>query len=158
MIGAENMALEFLKLHDSKLAKAYGDRPRADETPKRRDRVIEGIDKMLAALKAGEVTPRRGWYSTRGDVVRVQLKHGSKPLAINGEKEFFIPRQRAADFYASARKSVEAGELDSSINALFAKSGGVSRRRGSMDPARLAERNRKRAATLAAKKQQQALE
>jgi hypothetical protein len=149
------MPLDFLKLHDAKLAKTYGDRPRTDETAKRRSRVIEGIDKMLAALKAGEDVPKRGWYRTRGDVVRVQLKHGSKPLAINGEKEFFIPRQRAADFYSNARKSVEAGELDSSINALFAKRGGASRKRGSMDPAKLAERNRKRAATLAAKKKQQ---
>ncbi len=149
------MALDFLKLHDGKLAKTYGDRPRTDDTPKRRNRLIEGIDKMLAALKAGEETPKRGWYSTRGDVVRVQLKHGSKPLTINGEKEFFVPRQRVADFYSNARKSVEAGELDSSINALFGKSGGGSRKRGSMDPAKLAERNRKRAATLAAKKQQQ---
>lgn len=149
------MALDFLKLHDAKLAKTYGDRPRTDETPKRRNRVIEGIDKMLAALKAGDDAPKRGWYSTRGDVVRVQLKHGSKPLKINGEKEFFIARERVADFYTNARKSVEAGELDSSINALFAKSGGASRKRGSMDPAKLAERNRKRAATLAAKKKQQ---
>jgi hypothetical protein len=148
------MALDFLKLHDKNLANAYGDRPRTDETPKRRNRVVEGIDKMLAALKAGEETPKRGWYSTRGDVVRAQLKHGSKPLTINGEKEFFIPRQRVADFYTNARKSVEAGELDSSINALFAKRAGASRKRGAMDPAKLAERNRKRAATLVKKKQQ----
>lgn len=148
------MPLDFLKLHDKNLAKPFGDRPRTDETPKRRNRVIEGIDKMLAALKAGDEAPKRGWYSTRGDVVRAQLKHGSKPLAINGEKEFFIPRQRLADFYTNARKSVETGELDSSINALFGKSSGASRKRGSMDPAKLAERNRKRAATLAAKKQQ----
>lgn len=148
------MPLDFLKLHDAKLAKAYGDRPSTDETPKRRNRIIEGIDKMLAAHKAGEDAPKRGWYSTRGDVVRVQLKHGSKPLAINGENEFFIPRQRVADFYTHARKSVEAGELDSSIKALFQKSAGATRKRGAMDPAKLAERNRKRAATLAAKKQQ----
>lgn len=149
------MALDFLKLHDTKLAKTYGDRPRTDETAKRRNRVIEGIDKMLAALKAGDEAPKRGWYSTRGDVVRAQLKHGSKPLAINGDKEFFIPRQCAADFYSNARKSVEAGELDSSINALFVRGSGVSRKRGSMNPSKLAERNRKRAATLAAKKQPQ---
>lgn len=148
------MALDFLKLHDTKLARTYGDRPRTDETPKRRSRVIEGIDKMLAALKAGEAAPKRGWYSTRGDVVRAQLKHGNKPLVVNGEKEFFIPRQRAADFYTTARNSVEAGELDSSISALFAKPGAATRKRRSMDPAKLAERNRKRAATLAAKKQQ----
>jgi hypothetical protein len=148
------MALDFLKLHDAKLAKTYGDRPRTDETPKRRKRVIEGIDKMLAALKAGAETPKRGWYSTRGDVVRVQLKHGSKPLTINGQREFFISRQRVADFFTNARKSIEAGELDSSINELFAKSAGASRKRAAMDPAKLAERNRKRAATLAAKKQQ----
>lgn len=149
------MALDFLKLHDTKLAKTYGDRPRTDETAKRRNRVIEGIDKTLAALKAGEEAPKRGWYSTRGDVVRVQLKHGSKPVTINGEKDFFVPRQSAADFYTNARKSVVAGELDSSINALFGKTGGASRKRGSIDLAKLAERNRKRAATLAAKKQQQ---
>lgn len=147
------MALDFLKLHDTKLAKTYSARPRTDEMPKRRNRVIEGIDKMLAALKAGEETPKRGWYSTRGDVVRAELKHGSKPLAINGEKEFFIPRERAADFYMNARKSVEAGELDSGINALFGKTGGASRKRGAMDPAKLAERNRKRAATFAARQQ-----
>lgn len=152
------MALDFLKLHDTELAKTYGDRPRTDETAKRRNRVIEGIDKMIAALKAGEDAPKRGWYSTRGDIVRAQLKHGSKPLAINGQKEFFIPRPRAAEFYSNARKSVEAGELDSSINALFGQSGGAGRKRGSMDPAKLAERNRKRAATLAAKKQQQTQE
>lgn len=148
------MPLDFLKLHDSKLAKTYADRPRTDETPRRRNRVIEGIDKMLAALKAGEEAPKRGWYNTRGDIVRAQLKHGSKPLAINGEKEFFIPRQRAADFYSNARKSVEAGELDGNISALFGKGSGPTRKRGSMDPAKLAERNRKRAATLAATQQQ----
>ena len=148
------MPLDFLKLHDAKLAKAYVDRPRTDETPKRRNRVMEGIDKMLDALKAGEDAPKRGWYRTRGDVVCVQLKHGSKPLAINGEKEFFIPRQRATEFYTNARKSVELGELDSSINALFAKTSTSTRKRGSIDPAKLAERNRKRAATLAAKRQQ----
>lgn len=149
------MALDFLKLHDSKLSKTYSDRPRRDETARRRNRVIEGIDKMLAALKAGEEAPKRGWYSTRGDVVRAQLKHGSKPLAINGDREFFIPRPRAADFYSNARKSVEAGELDSSLNALFGKSAAPTRRRGLMDPSKLAERNRKRAATLAAKKKEQ---
>jgi hypothetical protein len=148
------MALDFLKLHDKSLAKSYSDRPRADETPKRRARVIEGIEKMLAALKNGEEAPKRGWYKTRGDVVRVQLKHGNKPLTINGENEFFVPRERAADFYTNARKSVEAGELDSSIDALFAKGGSATRKRGPMDPAKLAERNRKRAATLAAKKKQ----
>ena len=149
------MPLDFLKLHDKNLAKTYGNRPRTDETTKRRVRVIEGIDKMLAALKAGEEVPKRGWYSTRGDIVRVQLKHGSKPLAINGETEFFIPRQRAADFYTNARKSVEAGELDGSINALFAKGSGAGRKRGPMDPAKVAERSRKRAAALAAKKAKQ---
>src|SRR5690348_322095 len=132
MIGAEHMALDFLRLHDAKLANTYGDRPRTDATPKRRTRVIEGIDKMLAALKAGDDAPKRGWYSARGDVVRVQLKHGSKPLAINGEKEFFIPRQCVEEFFANARKSVEDGELDSSINALFAKGGSASRKRGAI--------------------------
>lgn len=149
------MALDFLKLHDKSLAKTYGDRPRTDEAAKRRNRVIEGIDKMLAALKAGDEAPKRGWYSTRGDVVRVQLKHGSKPLAINGDKEFFVPRQRVADFYTNARTSVAAGELDCSIAALFAKASGTARKRGPMDPAKLAERTRKRAATLAAKKKEQ---
>lgn len=148
------MALDFLKLHDKSLAKSYGDRPRADEMPKRRNRVIEGIDKMLAALKAGDEAPKRGWYSTRGDVVRVQLKLGSKPLTINGDKEFFVPRQRLVDFYTNARKSVAAGELDGSITALFGKASGTARKRGPMDPAKLAERTRKRAATLAAKKEQ----
>jgi hypothetical protein len=109
---------------------------------------------MLAALKGGDEAPKRGWYSTRGDVVRLQLKHGNKPLAINGETEFFVPRERAADFYANARKSVEAGELDSSISALFAKGSSSARKRGPMDPVKLQERNRKRAATLVAKKQQ----
>lgn len=149
------MPLDFLKLHDKALAKSYADRPRADEMPKRRNRVIEGIDKMLAALKAGDEAPKRGWYSTRGDVVRVQLKFGSKPLAINGDKEFFVPRQRVADFYTNARQSVAAGELDGSIIALFGKASGTARKRGPMDPAKLAERTRKRAATLAAKKKKQ---
>lgn len=149
------MPLDFLKLHDKSLAKSFEDRPRAGEMPKRRNQVIEGIDKMLAALKASVEAPKRGWYSTRGDVVRVQLKVGSKPLTINGEKEFFVPRQRVADFYTNARKSVAAGELDGSIAALFGKTGGTARKRGPMDPAKLAERSRKRAATLAAKKKEQ---
>ena len=152
------MVLDFLKLHDKNLARSYSARPKADPTPKRRTKVIDGIDKMLAALKSGEEAPKRGWYSIRGDVARVQLKHGNKALSINGESEFFVPRERAADFYTNARKSVEAGQMDEHINALFDKGGdagrAVRRKRGPMDPAKLAERNRKRAATLAAKKKQ----
>lgn len=159
------MALDFLKLADKNLGKVYNAKPAVDQTPKRRTKVIEGIDRMLAALKRGEAKPARGWYNVRGDTAKLQLKHGNKALSINGESEFFVPRERAADWYAGAKASVLAGELDSSItdavegNVRASATSGdrtVKQRakRGPMSPEKLAARNAKRAATLAAKKAQ----
>ena len=57
--------LDFLKLADPALAKQYSARPKADPTPKRRAKVIEGIDRTIQQLRANEESPKRGWYSSR---------------------------------------------------------------------------------------------
>lgn len=152
------MTLDFLKLHDASLAKAYSARPKKDPTPKRRTKVIEGIDRAIQQLKAGEQKPKRGWYDVRGNVAKCKLKVGNKQISINGAKEFYVPHERAEEFYQNARRSVQAGELDRNINAaveggnLLRELEGRSQKRKPLSAEALAERNRKRAATLAAKK------
>jgi hypothetical protein len=114
------MALDFLKLTDDKLAQDFNKKPEKDLMPARRSKVLEGIDKALASIKAGEDNPKRGSYSTKEGVSKATLRFGSRKLAVKGTDEFFVPRERLQDFYTQARKSVEAGELDDAIKAALA--------------------------------------
>jgi len=112
------MALDFLTLADSKLEKTYTARPEKDRTPERRTKLVEGID---AALKqVGKADSVRGWYSTNAGVVRAQVRCGSKLLSIKGQDAFYVPAERAADFYKGVRQAANKGELDGEIKAAFA--------------------------------------
>lgn len=113
------MTLEFLKLADEKLAKEFNKKPEKDLMPGRRAKVIDGINRALASIDAGEDNPKRGLYTTREGVSRATLRIGSRKLAINGAEEFYVPRERLADFYKAASKSVEAGELDEAIKVIL---------------------------------------
>ena len=145
------MALDFLKLADSKLAKEYSGKPPKDPMPKRREKLVAGINRALAQLQlAEEDSPSRGWYSTKNSVTRATLRLGSRPLIVDGRSEFFVPRNRAAEFYEQARASAEKGELDNAIRAVAegnqpkkAKQG-QERARSAMDREKLYQRNLKR--------------
>ena len=140
--------MDFLKLADPALAKQYSARPKADPTPKRRAKVIEGIDRTIQQLRANEEAPKRGWYSSRADIVKAKVKHGNRDISINGATEFFIPKERAVDFYTGVKQSVRAGQLDKAINAAVEgttqRSTGTRRKRGPMTEEQKHQRNIKR--------------
>ncbi len=114
------MALDFIKqMHRDSLQKAWNARPEKvpeDPMPKRRQRVLDCIDRALVQLKSGEKNPSRGSYQTRDHCngVRVQLKYGGRALRIDGRDHWFV--EDAATFFWSARAAVESGELDGAIN------------------------------------------
>lgn len=111
------MALEFLKLHSNELEKQFTARPAKDPMPAKRQKVIEGIDKALAQLKAGETSPKRGWYSSKEGVegVRVQIKSGMKPLTVDGRSFWVV--DDATKFYTEAKRAVQEKKLDDAISA-----------------------------------------
>jgi predicted transcriptional regulator len=130
------MALDFLKLADDKLAKEFNKKPEKDVMPARRAKVLESIDKALAAIKAGEDNPKRGAYSTKDKVSKATLRLGARKLSIKGEEEFFVPRERLADFYTQARASVAAGELDAAITASLGQVEAFTAKRAPSETAR----------------------
>lgn len=148
------MALEFLKkLERSSLLKEFNkrpDRPKKDPMPKRRQTVINGIDKALAALKAGEDKPKGAYYRTKPhtDVMLCKVKYGSRVLTLDGETEH--PTRDATSFYKDARRAAEKGELDNAINASLegkttaTRSTGTRKPRGPMDPEKVYQRNLQR--------------
>lgn len=145
------MALDFMKLTDPKLAKEYKGRRLKDTVPKRREKLIAGINRTLAQLQlAKEDSPSRGWYSTKQGVTRATLRLGSRRLIVDGQSEFFVPRERAPDFYKQARASAERGELDDALRAAAEgnqpRQGkqGQRRPRSVMDPEKVYQRNLKR--------------
>lgn len=109
------MTMEFLKLADATLAKEFNKKPEKDLMPARRAKVVEGLNKALQAIKEKQDNPKGGIYKTREGTSLATIRLGSKRLTINGAEEFFVPRERLADFYKAAVKSVEAGELDAAI-------------------------------------------
>lgn len=130
------MALDFLKLADDKLAKEFNKKPERDVMPARRSKVVEGIDKALAAIKAGEDNPKRGAYSTKEGISKATLRLGSRKLSIKGEDEFFVPRERLGDFYSQARVAVAAGELDAAITASLGQVEASTTKRASSEATR----------------------
>ena len=128
------MALDFLKHHDSKIENAWNAKPAKDPMPARHSKIEEGINKALAALKAGTGS-LKSWYQTKDGVdgARVQLRHGSKPLTINGRDHWYSAD--APKFYTEALAALKAGHLNDAINALF-----TGEKQPSLNPAKGASR------------------
>ena len=135
-------------LVDNTLEKVFNKKPdNADKTAERRRKgVLEGIDKSIAALKKGDEKGPRGWYVTKGDVVRASLRTGTRTVKLDGKEAVFVPKERAADFYVALRKEVEAKGFDEAINAAWVADAPTGKRggrgpRGPMDPEKLYQRN-----------------
>lgn len=124
--------------------KAAGRKPKVDKRPEqRRNKVLAGIDNALRQLAGNEPSPRRGWYSTKGDVCRATVRLGARPLPLNGaEPQVYIPADRASDFYQGVRAHVESGGFDEAIAQLYDKSDTAGRTRARGARRRSATRER----------------
>lgn len=103
-----------------------GRRARVDRMPeKRRNKVLDGIDRTLAQIRAGDDAPKRGWYVIRRhqsggqDIAKVTVRLGQRPLVIEGANSAYIPAGQVTEFYQAVREDVASGELDTNIAALF---------------------------------------
>ena len=114
------MAFSFIKqLHRDSLEKEWKARPaKAAKDPmiRRRQNVVDRIDRALAQLMNGETNPSRGSYQTRDGChgVRVQIRCGQRAMTIDGRDHWFV--EDAATFFNNAREAVQRGELDGAIN------------------------------------------
>jgi len=129
--------------------KEAGRKPRQpkDQTPKRRAKLVAGIENAMRQAGSGEGNPKRGWFTTKGNVARVTIKAGNKIIPINGREYNVVPAERVSDFYKGALVAAKGGELDAEMNATY-EAGGKRKAGGSgggWSPAR-------RAAFEAAKK------
>ena len=145
------MALkDLLALADDKLHAIFATKPH--DPTKARTPIIKGIDRTSAQFKDPSSKGKK-WFKHANGVVELNL-----PFAIEGKSTFYIPTERFEEFLTKFKASVTEGELDKEINAPAGAAtvgNGPKKtraKRGPMDPAKLAERNAKRAATLAAKK------
>jgi len=99
---------------------AKPEKPPVDPTPKRRQKVLEGIDKVLAG------SAPRGWIKTNNNIAQVSVRLGSRPLSLDGATEVYIPAERSGDFYKAIKADLAAGKLDDAIKALFEDKAGKS--------------------------------
>jgi hypothetical protein len=126
--------------------------PKTDQSIKRREKVLAGLDTTIAQLKTStETAPPRAWFSFVGDLAKVTVKVGNKIVRIEGADYNAVPRERASDFYKDIRGDVVKGELDKQLEFASGLSGTVS---GGAKPARAGwspERRAKQEATIKAR-------
>lgn len=107
--------------------KNHGKTDRSEKTRlDRRNKIVKAIEGVIKQIKGGEDNPKRGWYSTKGDISRVSVRSGNKILPINGSEYHYVPRERAHDYYQGVLTAVAEGELDKSIGALFGEGEGAT--------------------------------
>ena len=133
------MVVGFIKqLHRDSLEKEWKARPaKAAKDPmiRRRQNVVDRIDRALAQLTNGETNPPRGSYQTRDDChgVRVQIRCGQRAMPIDGRDHWFV--EDAVTFFNNAREAIQRGELDGAINdALEGKGKDKGKSRGKRSP------------------------
>ncbi|PNQ74325.1 hypothetical protein BA950_14765 [Erythrobacter sp. SAORIC-644] len=111
------MALEFLKLTDSKLAEDFNKADPETYMPKRREKVARLADRAAKAAKEKKARGPLGTYTIKNNAARVSVKMDKDtafPLWGNGKVDHdFMPAERVSDFYEGVAKSARAGELDS---------------------------------------------
>ena len=111
------MALEFLKLTDSKLAEDFNKADPETYMPKRREKVAKLAERAAKAAKEGKTRGPLGTFETKNKAARVFVKMDKDtafPLWGNGKVDHdFMPAERVSDFYEGVAKSARAGELDS---------------------------------------------
>ena len=111
------MALEFLKLTDSKLAEDFNKADPETYMPKRREKVARLADRAAKAAKEKKARGPLGTYTIKNNAARVSVrmdKETAFPLWGNGKVDHdFMPAERVSDFYEGVAKSARAGELDS---------------------------------------------
>lgn len=111
------MALEFLKLTDSKLAEDFNKADPETYMPKRREKVARLADRAAKAAKEKKARGPLGTYTIKNNAARVSVrmdKDTAFPLWGNGKVDHdFMPAERVSDFYEGVAKSARAGELDS---------------------------------------------
>lgn len=121
-----------------------------------RKALLKNIDKARVAHTEGK--KRGGIYSRVGDHAKVEVRIGRNPVRtvpINGQPFGLVPNERFPDFISGFKQHVESGGFDTALRgatAATATATSTRKPRGKMSPEALAARNRKRAATLAAKK------
>ncbi|MFI8667983.1 hypothetical protein ACIGGE_16270 [Qipengyuania sp. NPDC077410] len=113
----KQMALEFLKLTDSKLAEDFNKADPETYMPKRREKVARLADRAAKAAKEKKARGPLGTYAIKNNAARVSVrmdKETAFPLWGNGKVDHdFMPAERVSDFYEGVAKSARAGELDS---------------------------------------------
>ncbi|WP_278391477.1 hypothetical protein [Sphingobium yanoikuyae] len=85
-----------------------------------RQKMLDAIDKQLAAYKAGEFG-KGSWFRPHadGDVVKGQVRYGTQPLKLMGDTAYMeMSSSKVEDFFADIRAWVESGKLDDRLEQL----------------------------------------
>lgn len=101
--------------------KTFEAKPAKDTITPRRQKIADGIDRVLEAIKAGEDKVRGGIYEVREGVAKATVRLGSRHLVLEGQEAFYVAKDKLAEFYTEVKKQVLGGEHDDAIRALDGK-------------------------------------
>ena len=99
-------------------AKRFEAQPEKDTITPRRKRIADGIDKLIAAAKAGEEKARGKVFEVRDGIAKAHIRHAGKNLVLEGQEFFYVAKDKLADFYETVKAQILAGDHDDAIKAL----------------------------------------
>ena len=122
----------FIQDDNDKLLKNAKRAPSQSQIEKRRKVLLDGVDKTLGQIQAGEDRPKRGWYKRLNEeLYAATVKAGRSTMQIENHTELAIPQGKLVAFYEAVKKEVAAGKLDAEINATYDQAAKPQRRKAS---------------------------
>ena len=99
-------------------------------------RAALGMDKALAAYKAGNKDVKRPTIVKKGDEVKFTVRYANQAIKLDGkDKEFVVPAAKFEEIYLAIKGAVLAGEFDDQLAPMEAE----SKKRGAKMAAKKAE-------------------
>lgn len=82
-----------------------------------RDKLKAKIDEAIAQFKAGEESPKRGFYKMHADVAKVTIRAGRKIMPVDGRERIFVRREKLETFFNEMKKALDDGYFDAALSA-----------------------------------------
>lgn len=82
-----------------------------------RDKLKAKIDEAIAQFKAGEASPKRGFYKTKADLVQVTIRAGRKLLVVDGNERNVVRKENVLVFFNEMKAALDDGYFDAALSA-----------------------------------------
>ena len=133
------------------LEESFSTKPR--DAAAARKPLLRGIDIALEQFQAGRMRVPRRWWTVNNDVVAFSPNLKGVPLVLNGKTTNHVSSADFPGFLDAFREAVNAGELDTEIEAIESGSGNAGhsapvqpkRRTGTISPEAAKARGQKAA-------------